>query len=69
MATRLLTSFARTRGYSYLRFLISNLLATLAQQPLDLSDMDLYTESSEVGEGLQRLEVSHKHLYPVTSMC
>lgn len=56
-ATRLLTIFARTRGYSYLRFLISNLLSALAQQPLDLSDLDMFIESNEVDEGLMRLEV------------
>lgn len=52
-----MTSFARSRGYSYLRFLISNLLSTLSQQPLDLSDMDMYSEADSDHEGLARLEV------------
>lgn len=54
----MLTSFARSEGYSYLRFLTSNLLATLASKPLDLSELDMYTEGGDDDETLDRLEVS-----------
>ena len=55
-ATRLLTSFARQHGYSYARFLITNLLGTLDSQPLGLSELDMHSEADPDDEGLIRLE-------------
>ena len=57
-ATRLLTAFARSRGYGYTRFLVNSLLSTLSAQPLGLADLDMYSDASADDDSLVKLEVS-----------
>ena len=56
-ATRLLTAFARSRGYGYTRFLVTSLLSTLSAQPLGLADLDMYSDASADDDSLVKLEV------------